>query len=467
MGAVPRKLLLVMAAALLVAGCDSATPQPAPTSTGAAEPDEVRIVNLNAGMGYKNGAGDPAGTDALTSDYELLADDILNQRGDVANLQEMALPASQELRTVLEEKTGDTWELNFSFSGNASYYTGQKGESGPRPDYRDVPSGNAQLIRIGDGITAQEPLTDDGKKDDGKTQDQGLMLPSIGRSFVGAEITMAGEKVAVYNTHLALADQVADEVRAGDVLKIQEITEADNGPSVMTGDFNQDIDFVPGQPYPSPKTVDAIRAFMDTYGYADVARDKGPTSNEKRKFLGTKRIDYILARGVRTADTVRFVSHESDHWGLATTIAFDGVPSSDVPPPTSAPTTSAPPATTTTTASSDPTTEGAIARYQQFLHATGAGDVATMCEIAGPAAKQAEDQGFGPCEQTMPVTLSMMSQEQRTALLDATVDPAKVTGGGTTVQIPATAIRAAVPFTSSDIGDAVMSYLDGEWFVTD
>jgi endonuclease/exonuclease/phosphatase family metal-dependent hydrolase len=471
MGVVPRKLILVVAAALVVAGCDSATPQPAPTPTGAAKPGEVRIVNLNAAMGYKNSAGDPAGTDALTSDYELLADDILNQRGDVANLQEMALPAAQELRTILEEKTGDTWELNFSFSSTATYYTGQKGESGPRPDYRDVPAGNAQLIRIGDGITGQEPLTDDGKADDGKTQDQGIMLPSVGRSFVGADITMSGEKVAVYNTHLALADQVSDDERAADVRKIQEITEADNGPSVVTGDFNQNIDFVPGQPYPSPKTVDAIRAFMDTYGYADVARDKGPTSNEKRKFLGTKRIDYILARGIRTTDTVRFVSHESDHWGLATTIAFEGIPSSDVPPPTPPPTTgtptSEPPATTTTTAPAGPTTEGAIARYEQFLHATGAGDVPTMCEIAGPAAKQAEDQGFGPCEQTMPVMLSMISPEQSAALAAATIDPAQVTANGTTVQIPATAIRAAVPFTSSDIGDAVMSYLDGQWFVTD
>jgi hypothetical protein len=387
----------------------------------------------------------------------------------VANLQEMALPAARELRTVLGEKTGDEWELNFSFSGNATYYTGQKGESGPRPDYRDVPAGNAQLIRIGDGITGQKPLTDDGKKDDGKTPDQGIMLPSIGRSFVGAEITVPGGTVAVYNTHLALADQVADEVRAGDVLKIQEITEADSAPSVLTGDFNQTIDYVPGQPYPSQKTVDAIRAFMDTYGYADVARDKGPTSNEKRKFLGTKRIDYIFARGIRTTDTVRFVSHESDHWGLATTIAFGGIPSSDVPPPTPLPSTSAGPTTTTTapSAPADPTTEGAITRYQQYLHAIGAEDVATMCEIAGPAAKKAEDEGFGPCEQTMPVMLSMISPEQRTALLDATVDPAEVTGGGTTVRIPAAAIRAAVPFTSSDLGDAVLSFLDGAWFITD
>jgi hypothetical protein len=63
--------------------------------------------------------------------------------------------------------------------------------------------------------------------------------------------------------------------------------------------------------------------------------------------------------------------------------------------------------------------------------------------------------------------LSMISPEQTAALLDATVDPAKVTGGGTTVRIPAAAVRAAVPFTSGDLGDAVLTYLDGEWFVTD
>lgn len=242
----------------------------------------------------------------------------------MANLQEMALPAARELRTILGTKTGDEWQLNWSFSGNATYYTGQKGEAGPRPDYRHVPSGNAQLIRIGDGITSQRPLTDDGK-DDGKTADQGIMLPSASRSFVGAEITTAHGKVAVHNTHLALAHQVPDEVRARDVRKIQEITEAYPGPTVLTGDLNQNIDVVPGRPYPSPETVDAIRAFTDTYGYADVARDKGPTSNEKRRDRGTKRIDYIFVRGVGTTDTVRFVSHESDHWGLATTLDFTGV----------------------------------------------------------------------------------------------------------------------------------------------
>jgi hypothetical protein len=206
--------------------------------------------------------------------------------------------------------------------------------------------------------------------------------------------------------------------------------------------------------------VAAIRAFITDYGYTDVARDKGPTSDQKYRNRVHHRIDYILARGVATTDTVRFVSHESDHWGLATTLDLPATSTSQTPTTT----TTAPP---TTSDPAGPTTEGAIARYEAFLHAVGASDVPTMCEIAGPAAKQAEDEGFGPCEQTMPVMLSMMSPEQKAALKVATVDPGAVTAQGTTVQIPATAIRAAVPFTSGDLGDAELSYLEGQWFVTD
>lgn len=136
-----------------------------------------------------------------------------------------------------------------------------------------------------------------------------------------------------------------------------------------------------------------------------------------------------------------------------------GTTSSSAPPPTTT--------TTTTTVPAGPTKEGAIARYEQYLHAVGAADVATICDIAGPAAKQAEDQGFGPCEQTIPVTLGMISAAQKQALTTATVDPAQVTGDATTVSIPAAAIRAAVQFTDGDIGDATMGFLDGQWFVTD
>jgi endonuclease/exonuclease/phosphatase family metal-dependent hydrolase len=285
--------------------------------------DVVRIVNLNAAMGYENSPGDPGGTDATDADLDLLANDILGQDGDIANLQEMALPAATRLRTILDEKTGDTWELNWAKSVQATYYAGKDRAEGPSPGYENVPAGNAQLIRIGDGIVDQEPITLDDQNDD-----QGIVLPSGQRSFQGAQVTTEhGGVVDVYNTHLGLADQVPDDQRAADVRRIQETTESRTNPVVLTGDFNQEVDVEPGRPHESPRTVAAIRAFMDEYGYTDVARDKGPTSNQKRESRGQKRIDYILTRDVPTTRTVRFASKESDHWGLATTIEPDGGPS--------------------------------------------------------------------------------------------------------------------------------------------
>lgn len=139
-------------------------------------------------------------------------------------------------------------------------------------------------------------------------------------------------------------------------------------------------------------------------------------------------------------------------------------------------------ATSTTKPSNDPetdpvtpeekddpeSTEAAIARYEEFLHATGNEDVDTMCEIAGPAAEQAEDEGFGACEQTMPITLSMISDEQKAALRDATVDPSKVTEQSDgTLSLPATCVVADVTFTDSDLGDAVMEYRTDAWYVID
>ncbi|MGW4482358.1 hypothetical protein ACWEOE_00830 [Amycolatopsis sp. NPDC004368] len=117
---------------------------------------------------------------------------------------------------------------------------------------------------------------------------------------------------------------------------------------------------------------------------------------------------------------------------------------------------------------SEQSAAGAIARYEAFLHAVGKEDLATACEIAGPAAKKAEDEGWGPCEQTFPITFQMISAQQKAALRGATVDSGRVTETSSTkVEIPATAIRASVKFTDSDIGDATMEYRGGKWFVID
>ncbi|MEV0750628.1 hypothetical protein AB0I75_36445 [Streptomyces sp. NPDC050273] len=98
----------------------------------------------------------------------------------------------------------------------------------------------------------------------------------------------------------------------------------------------------------------------------------------------------------------------------------------------------------------------------------GREDIATVCEVAGPAAKQAEDQGFGPCASTFVVTFQMISPAQKKALRAATVDPQRVDVLTVAkVEIPTDAIRASVTFSESELGSSTLEYLAGNWFITD
>ncbi|WP_328604145.1 hypothetical protein OG943_29285 [Amycolatopsis sp. NBC_00345] len=143
---------------------------------------------------------------------------------------------------------------------------------------------------------------------------------------------------------------------------------------------------------------------------------------------------------------------------------------SALPPPatTSAAPTSTKPVTTTQAAPSTKKSDaGAVERYESFLHAVGSQDVTTACEIAGPAAKKAQDEGFGPCEATLPVTFAMFSPSQRKALQGASVDRARITESSKKVDIPAKAVKADAKFTDGDLGDAVLELRNGKWYVTD
>ncbi|MGV9295897.1 hypothetical protein [Amycolatopsis sp. NPDC003676] len=109
----------------------------------------------------------------------------------------------------------------------------------------------------------------------------------------------------------------------------------------------------------------------------------------------------------------------------------------------------------------------AVERYEAFMHAAGKEDLATVCEIAGPAAKKAENEGMGPCEKTMPMAFQLISPTQKKALQTATVDRSKIKQGAKRVEIPARAVKASVKFTDSDLGDAVMENRGGKWYVVD
>ncbi|MCP3804620.1 endonuclease/exonuclease/phosphatase family protein [Allokutzneria sp. A3M-2-11 16] len=290
------------------------SPPPPPSSDGT-----VTVVNLNAAMGFKIGAGERRGTNAKPEDLEKLADDLVRQDADIANLQEMAKPAAKEVAAILARRTGREWRLNWAGSGKSSYYRGED-ENEP-PVYDQVSSGNAQLVQIGDGVLAQRPLTVDTVAASDGEQDQGVMFDSGGRSFQGTEITTERHGIVdVYNTHLARSKDAPDEARAKDVVKLQGRTESRPHPVILTGDFNLVIDGKGDED--APLTVAAVGTYMNRLGYADLGRDLGPTSNYQfpEYMVGRKRIDYVLVRGVATHGTAKFTSHRSDHWGLVTRI---------------------------------------------------------------------------------------------------------------------------------------------------
>ena len=107
-------------------------------------------------------------------------------------------------------------------------------------------------------------------------------------------------------------------------------------------------------------------------------------------------------------------------------------------------------------------------RLERFLHAVGREDIETVCEIAGPAAKQAEDEGWGPCEQTYRISFAMFSAAQKVALRTATVrSELVVRRGPQEIYVPTQAVRASVAFTERDIGDFVLSYRGNAWFIVD
>ncbi|GAA4011420.1 hypothetical protein GCM10022247_37280 [Allokutzneria multivorans] len=290
------------------------SPPPPPASDGT-----VTVVNLNAAMGFKMGAGEDRGTNAKVEDLEKLADDILRQDGDVANLQEMAKPAAQEVARILKRRTGREWLLNWAGSSKASYYRGD--HEGEQPVYKDVSAGNAQLVQIGDGVVSQRPLTIDDVPDAEGQQDQGIMLKSGARSFQGTEITTERHGIVdVYNAHLARPKDASDEKRTEDIAFLQTRTESRRNPVILTGDFNLEMGGKDAEG--SPLTVVAMRSFMERYGYADIGWNLGVTSNVQfpEYLAGRKRIDFILVRGVSTHRSAKFDSHRSDHWGLVTRV---------------------------------------------------------------------------------------------------------------------------------------------------
>ncbi|MFF3288742.1 hypothetical protein [Streptomyces sp. NPDC003023] len=114
------------------------------------------------------------------------------------------------------------------------------------------------------------------------------------------------------------------------------------------------------------------------------------------------------------------------------------------------------------------TKERAIQRYELYLHALGREDIGAVCEVAGPAAKKAQDQGFGPCTSTYATVFRMISPAQKKTLQTATVDPlGVVVRTPDRIEMPVEAVRPAATFSESDLGSYTLEYLKHDWYITD
>ncbi|MEU9303312.1 hypothetical protein [Streptomyces sp. NPDC048269] len=114
------------------------------------------------------------------------------------------------------------------------------------------------------------------------------------------------------------------------------------------------------------------------------------------------------------------------------------------------------------------TKERAIQRYEQYLHGLGREDIDTVCEVAGPGAKKAEEQGFGPCTSTYVIVFQMISPEQKKALQTATVDPQRVPVRTLDkIEMPLEAVRSSVTFSEEELGSYTLEYLKNDYYVTD
>ncbi|MER5726877.1 hypothetical protein ABT084_00745 [Streptomyces sp. NPDC002138] len=114
------------------------------------------------------------------------------------------------------------------------------------------------------------------------------------------------------------------------------------------------------------------------------------------------------------------------------------------------------------------TKERAIQRYEQYLHGLGREDITTVCEVAGPGAKTAQDKGFGPCTSTFVMVFQMISPEQKKALQTATVDPQRVVVRTLDkIEMPLEAVRSSATFSESDLGSYTLEYLENDYYITD
>jgi len=267
-------------------------------------PDELRILNLNAGGGFGNMVYQSDGMDP--GDVDELAQRIADGDADVATLQEVWEMDLPELERQLERLTGDEWDLHFAEASTKA----RADDDWAGTVYFDRSFGNVVAVRRGDGVIASELVGTqklDAPGDDG----------SDGRVAISVRVyTENGGTVDVVTAHTDYGG-VGDEARAQQIEDLRRFAEAgaDGGPVIITGDLNATRSG--GEP-----VNEAIDGLVTEHGYTD-AGDVGPTSD----YGHGRRIDFIFTSdgiGVGTPERVQGDSPDkegedrdlSDHDGM-------------------------------------------------------------------------------------------------------------------------------------------------------
>ena len=158
--------------AVLAALLRSVRRREAPNAAAPPNDNIVRVVDLNAAMGFR-AARRPGRHRRHPAGPRHCSPTTSSASAATSRTCRRWHCPPRRLRTILREKTGDDWQLNFAFTGDATFFTGRQGRDDPAGTTATSRTGNAQLIRIGDGISSQRPLTDDGKRHDGRTHGPG------------------------------------------------------------------------------------------------------------------------------------------------------------------------------------------------------------------------------------------------------------------------------------------------------
>ncbi|MGH3930323.1 MAG: hypothetical protein ACRDTF_10145 [Pseudonocardiaceae bacterium] len=150
------------------------------------KPRTVRVLDLNifqGGKGNKPWPMDDAPKGVDHGDIDELGQLILDNRADVATLQEAFKGDMERLEQWLEDETGEEWDMHFAAASHNTQWDDAVGVEGAY----NRPFGNAILVRRGGDIASSEELPEVVLREDG------IISGPEGRSMEGTSIELTDD----------------------------------------------------------------------------------------------------------------------------------------------------------------------------------------------------------------------------------------------------------------------------------